>query len=433
MFFFRKEIWLLFFIYSFLGWIYETIAAAVKQKRFVNKGLVNLPFCILYGGAAIFITVFGRDLQGIWFYIGSVIMITVFKWIAGRLIEKIYHERWWDYSEKRWNIDGYAYPLDSALVGFVAAAMIKWVNPMLEKVFDILPNTLLSIVVWLLSVLLLLDILATLVALYGKESQAKQWEKVDKWFTRFTVSLSRIIYGYVEKRRKRAYPQTKQVEPVISADRAVFAAGCNVYKIVWLFIIGAFIGDITETIFCRITAGMWMSRSSVVWGPFSIVWGFGIAFFTVLLYKYRDSSDRVLFFAGTVLGGAYEYVCSVFSEIVFGKVFWDYSQIRFNLGGRINLLYCFFWGIAAVVWIKGIYPKVSAWIEKTPVKLGKILSWIMIVFMCCNMAVSSLALLRSTERQNSIPAEHFWQQIMDERFDDERLNRIYPNAIEVGK
>ena len=44
------------------------------------------------------------------------------------------------------------------------------------------------------------------------------------------------------------------------------------------------------------------------------------------------------------LGGAYEYLCSVFTELVFGKVFWDYSWMPFNLGGRINLLYCFFWG-----------------------------------------------------------------------------------------
>ena len=56
---------------------------------------------------------------------------------------------------------------------------------------------------------------------------------------------------------------------------------------------------------------------------------------------------------------------------MFGKVFWDYSKIPFNLGGRINLLYCFFWGIAAVVWIKGIYPVMSAWIEKIPMNFGK--------------------------------------------------------------
>ena len=88
-----------------------------------------------------------------------------------------------------------------------------------------------------------------------------------------------------------------------------------------------------------------------------------------------------------MVGGAYEYICSVFTEIAFGTVFWDYSKLPFNLGGRINLLYCFFWGLAAVVWIKLLYPRISALIERVPVKTGKILSWLMIVFMTVNIII----------------------------------------------
>ena len=62
-------------------------------------------------------------------------------------------------------------------------------------------------------------------------------------------------------------------------------------------------------------------------------------------------------------------------------------------------------------------------------KMGKTISWLLIVFMCCNMVVSSLALVRSTQRKEHRKAEFSWQKIMDERFDDERLERIYPNAI----
>ncbi len=64
-----------------------------------------------------------------------------------------------------------------------------------------------------------------------------------------------------------------------------------------------------------------MSRSSVVWGPFSIVWGLAIALVTALLYKYKDRSNTFLFLIGTLLGGAYEYLCSVFTEIFFEKSF----------------------------------------------------------------------------------------------------------------
>lgn len=109
-----------------------------------------------------------------------------------------------------------------------------------------------------------------------------------------------------------------------------------------------------------------MSRSSLVFGQFSIVWGIACALLTWILYRYRDKSNWFIFLFGTILGGAYEYICSVFTEIAFGTVFWDYSKIPFNLGGRINLLYCFFWGFAAVIWMKAVYPFLSRQIERLP-------------------------------------------------------------------
>ena len=200
----------------------------------------------------------------------------------------------------------------------------------------------------------------------------------------------------------------------------------------WLFLIGAFLGDMIETIFCRITAGVWMSRSSVVYGPFSIVWGLGAVLLTAVLYKYRHKSDSYVFLVGTVVGGVYEYLCSVFTELVFGTVFWDYSHLPFNLGGRINLLYCFFWGIAAVVWLKSIYPRLSQWIERLPLRIGRVLSWVLILFMVVNIAVSCLAMGRYTQRQTmDAPPDTALGQLLDRRFPDSRMERIYPNAILV--
>ena len=172
-----------------------------------------------------------------------------------------------------------------------------------------------------------------------------------------------------------------------------------------------------------------MSRSSVVYGPFSIVWGLGCALLTVILYQYRERSDSFIFLFGTFLGGAYEYICSIFTELVFGTIFWDYSKIPFNLGGRINLLYCFFWGIAAVVWMKYLYPKLSALIELIPIKAGKYLTWIMIVFMSANIIISGLALDRYNQRQSGEPLEkNAYTEFIDSHFPDERMERIYPNA-----
>ncbi len=179
--------------------------------------------------------------------------------------------------------------------------------------------------------------------------------------------------------------------------------------------------------------------------------------FTAFFYKYKDGSDGRIFIAGIVLGGAYEYICSVFTELMFGTVFWDYSGIPFNLGGRINLLYCFFWGIAAVVWLKQVYSRLSALIEKLPIQSGTVITWICIVLMVFNMGISCLSLGRYNERQqdvlvfveqeenvvtgsidnvvetNATVVEELSRldRFLDEYFPDERMERIYPNAKQV--
>ena len=74
----------------------------------------------------------------------------------------------------------------------------------------------------------------------------------------------------------------------------------------------------------------------------------------------------LVFIAGFFFGGAFEYLCSVFTEVFFGMKFWDYSYMPFNIDGRTNLLFMFFWGIVALVWFKFIYPPFSKFIEKIP-------------------------------------------------------------------
>ena len=330
----------------------------------------------------------------------------------------------------KWNLDGYVSVPTSCVWGILGVFVIKIGNGLCMSLYGMLPGLISRIIILVLLGFLAVDAIATLTILFGHSKNPERWIAADRDIDSVTKKLGAKIDDVVNRRITKAYPQKQHTESE-EAHPEIFAYGCSFYKIVLLFFIGAFLGDITETIFCRITAGYWMSRSSVVWGDFSIVWGLAIAAVTALLYKYRNRSQQFLFWMGTFLGGAYEYICSVFTEIVFGTVFWDYSDIPFNLGGRINLLYCFFWGFAAVAWFKIFYPVISGWIEKLPICAGRILTWVIVVFMCCNMAVSTMALIRSNERSQGIPATQSWQQTMDERFPDERMEKIYPNAIKV--
>lgn len=355
--------------------------------------------------------------------------------VTGLLLEKVFHIRLWDYSDMRFQVGGYVCLKYSILWGVFGTLLIKLVNPFLLSILHNIPELVGGILLIVFTILLVLDTVTTIVVLCRGKKNATRMEEIADGFTQASDSLRNAITVKIEQRMQRAFPGQKKKDMESEEEKeekrlreTVFAYGCGFHKIVWIFFLGAFLGDITETIFCWATTGQIMSRSSVVYGAFSLVWGIGVAGITMLLYRYRNKEDRYIFLAGTFLGGAYEYICSVFTELCFGTVFWDYSDIPFNLGGRINLLYCFFWGIAALVWMKLFYPFFSKWIERIPRKAGTILSYVFVVFMAVNIVISAGALARYSNRAQGVAAENVVDEWLDSHFDDARMERIYPNA-----
>jgi len=437
-------VWL-FFIYSFAGWCIEVCFSAISRRKFVNRGFVNSPLCPIYGFGAVLFAVFLPELTGkpFFLFLGGLLLATTLEYATGMVMERIFRKKLWDYSHIKHNLNGYVCVRYSLLWGLLALATMLFINPALCGMLEMVPRPVTLALQWAAAVLLLLDFITTAMTVLGMRITARRLSQLSEGMQHTSSLLENKLTALIQKRMQKSFPSIdretiaadiREQNQKAQAEGKVFAQGCSFYKLVSLFFIGAFLGDITETIFCLLTMGVLMSRSSVVWGPFSIVWGLGCALLTLFLYRYRNKSDRYIFMAGTLLGGVYEYVCSVFTELAFGTVFWDYSGFAFNLGGRINLLYCFFWGIAAVVWLKVIYPRLSCLVEKLPYRWGKILCNCMIVFMIINMLVSSLALARYTER-NTVPesaaADNAFSKFLDERFPDERMERIYPNAIIV--
>ena len=437
---FYDLVWL-FFLYSFAGWLLEVLQAAVKRHKFVNRGLLNLPLCPIYGTVAVSYVIFLGELKDQWFFLllGGMILSAFVELLSGKLLEAIFHRKWWDYSQERFQFEGYICLKYTVIWGLFALLCMKLLNPLLLSLGHLIPALPRIIILWVLIGLLVADLISSSAAILQLRVRIRRFDALGEELGSFTDRLGNALTRRIQRRMMKAYPNLeteklwKEKDSWLHREKAaVFAQGCGFYKLTLLFFIGAFLGDIIETIFCYVTAGVLMSRSSVVYGPFSIVWGLGCVLFTAILYRWRDKSDRYIFLVGTIIGGAYEYACSVFTELVFGTVFWDYSHIPFNLGGRINLLYCFFWGIAAVLWLKVLFPPLSNLIEKLPMKTGKLLTWVLVVFMVFNMAMSSLALARYTERNTlDQPSQTPLGDFLDDHFPDERVERIYPNAIIV--
>lgn len=135
-----------------------------------------------------------------------------------------------------------------------------------------------------------------------------------------------------------------------------FASGLNLYKLLLLCFAGSFIGVVIELLWCLATRGYLESRSGLVYGPFNLLYGGGAVLLSLSLYRFRNRGRWLSFLGGMAVGSALEYLCSWGQELVFGSRSWDYSDMPFNLNGRICLQYSIYWGILGVLWVKVLYP-----------------------------------------------------------------------------
>lgn len=97
-----------FFIYSFLGWVWESCYVSAKEKRLVNRGFVTGPVCTIYGFGAVSVYLMLKPISGnlFWLYVGGVVVPTILEYFTAVLMEHIFHTSWWDYSKNKFNFQG---------------------------------------------------------------------------------------------------------------------------------------------------------------------------------------------------------------------------------------------------------------------------------------------------------------------------------------
>ena len=199
-------------------------------------------------------------------------------------------------------------------------------------------------------------------------------------------------------------------------------------KLFWIFLLASLVGAVVEILFVGVTTGRWMSRSGLLYGQFSAIWGLGAVVMTVLLHRLNGKNDRYIFFTGALVGGAYEFLCSWVGEKLFGVIFWDYSHFAFNLAGRVNLLFCLFWGMAAVAWVKVLYPRLSRLVDRFINWKHKTFVTVVTVLMVADIVISLAALWRYGERQaGDVSPDTAIERFLDEHYDDEFMEHRYQN------
>lgn len=145
---------LIFFIYSVLGWIIETLLCSISNKKFTYRGFLIGPYCPIYGwGCILMILTLSEYKNNLFILFGmSTVICSVLEYFTSYLMEKLFHARWWDYSDKKYNVEGRICLKNSILFGLAGILVLRIIQPFLNSLLNSIP----SFIIIIFSVLLLL-------------------------------------------------------------------------------------------------------------------------------------------------------------------------------------------------------------------------------------------------------------------------------------
>lgn len=202
----------------------------------------------------------------------------------------------------------------------------------------------------------------------------------------------------------------------------------NFQQIIYYFTIFSIIGLIIETAYCYITSGEIESRKGLIIGPFCPIYGL-CAGAIIAAFENTNKNAKELFIQGFLFGSIIEYTISFALEAIYGMRFWDYSYLKYNLNGRISLIYSIFWGILTAILIKYISPKINKIINKIPKK--KIISSILLIFFILDSICTVWAIKTYKNRviNNNPQTEitNIKQYIEEKIFSNKIMSKTFPN------
>ena len=153
----------IFFLYAFLGWCTEVGYAALRTGRFVNRGFLNGPVCPIYGCGVVVVLAGLEPLKGnfVLLFLGSVVLTSALEWATGFVLEKLFRQRWWDYSDKPFNLGGYICLEFSVMWGFACLFVVDILHPSIEFFIRLIPHALGWALLGLFSAAMAVDLAAT--------------------------------------------------------------------------------------------------------------------------------------------------------------------------------------------------------------------------------------------------------------------------------
>lgn len=163
---FYEMVWI-FLIYAFLGWCTEVSYAALDTGKFVNRGFLNGPVCPVYGCGVLLVVLSLTPLKEnlLILFLGSVVLTTSIELVTGFLLEKIFHNQWWDYSNEPFNLCGYICLKFSILWGLACTFVMKVFHPLVLGLIRLVPHLVGLILLIVFAVAFVVDLVFTVLTI----------------------------------------------------------------------------------------------------------------------------------------------------------------------------------------------------------------------------------------------------------------------------
>ena len=224
------EILAYFFVYGVLGWCVEVAFAAVKEGRFVNRGFLNGPICPIYGVGVVSVIF---SLQGfseslLILYLASAVLVTFIEWLTGYVMDRIFHQKWWDYSGQPLNIGGYVCLPFSLIWGVFCVFIVKCFQPLVAHLTGYIPHIAGIVILVILSIAMLADLYVTASAILKLNKRLEAMEKIDAELREFSDRMGENIYENVKdgmEKEEQLKSKVASMKEVRKELRAEYSAG----------------------------------------------------------------------------------------------------------------------------------------------------------------------------------------------------------------
>lgn len=193
------EILWIFVIYAFIGWCAEVAFAALTRGIFVNRGFLNGPYCPIYGCGVLLVIMAMNPLKHnlLLLFIGSLLLTSVLEYITGFILEKVFHNQWWDYSDEPFNIKGYVCLRFSVMWGLACIFIIRIVHPAVYGFIHWIPKKIGIVLLVVITVCFVIDMIVTVSTIISFNKRLRLMDEVAAKLKIISNAIGENVYENV--------------------------------------------------------------------------------------------------------------------------------------------------------------------------------------------------------------------------------------------